>query len=191
MDRLSEAICFAARVFDGMTRKCENNPAILHSLEAAAIAATVTEEPEAVIAAVLHDTVEDAGVCMDEIESLFGARVAALVASETENKREHRDPSDTWYLRKRESIAFLQSTDDLGIKAVYLGDKLSNMRSLYRCRIKFGAELWNMFHQNDPHAHLWYYRSIADALSVFGDAPAYREYLSLIEKTFSEEIKNG
>ncbi len=43
MDQLSEASCFATRAFDGMTRKCENNPAILHSLEAAAIAVTVTE----------------------------------------------------------------------------------------------------------------------------------------------------
>ncbi len=184
MDKLSEAICFATTVFDGMVRKVDSHPAILHSLEAATITQTLTDEKEAVIAAVLHDTVEDAGVKSGEIMERFGDRVAELVLSETENKRVHLNPSDTWRERKEESIAVLRQTEDTGIKALYLGDKLSNMRSIARYWQTFGNELFLQFNQKDPKAHKWYYTAIAESLSCFEHTPAYKEYVSLVNKVF-------
>lgn len=184
MDKLSEAICFAAKAFDGMERKADKYPAILHSLEAATITQTLTDEKEAVIAAVLHDTVEDAGVKIGEIISRFGERVADLVLSETENKRINQSPSDTWRERKKESIAVLNQTKDLGIKALYLGDKLSNMRSLSRSAEKYGDGLWQYFNQKNPEEHKWYYICIAEALSDLSDTAAYKEYILLINKVF-------
>ncbi len=184
MDKLSEAICFAATAFDGMERKVERQPAILHSLEAATITQTVTDEKEAVIAAVLHDTVEDAGVKIGEIIQRFGDRVAELVLSETENKRVSQSQAETWRIRKEESIAVLRQTDDLGIKALYLGDKLSNMRSLSRSIEKYGSSMWQYFNQKDPNEHKWYYTEIAKALEDLSDKAAYKEYLNLINKTF-------
>lgn len=184
MDKLSEAICFATSVFDGMARKVDKQPAILHSLEAATITQTVTDEKEAVIAAVLHDTVEDAGVKIGEIIERFGDRVAELVLSETENKRVNRHPSDTWRERKEESIAVLQQTNDLGIRALYLGDKLSNMRSLSRSYELYGNELWKQFNQKDPAEHKWYYTAIAESLRELSHTSAYKEYVSLINKVF-------
>ncbi len=187
MDKLSEAICFATSAFDGQTRKCERYPAILHSLEAATIAQTLTDEPEVIISAVLHDTVEDAGISIKEIEDKFGARVAFLVASETENKREMLPPENSWQVRKQESIDYLNKTEDLGVKVLYLSDKLSNIRSLYRSKQKFGNDLWGMFNQKDPKKHKWYYVSIANAIKELQDTNAYTEYVALIEKTFSEK----
>lgn len=186
MDRLSEAICFATAAFDGMMRKVDKQPAILHSLEAAAITQTVTDEPEAVIAAVLHDTVEDAGVKIGEILERFGERVAQLVLSETENKRVNRAPTETWQARKEESVAVLRQTEDLSVKALYLGDKLSNMRSLHRSHALYGPALWQQFNQKDPKMHKWYYTAIAEALAPLSHTAAYGEYLWLIEKTFGE-----
>ncbi len=186
MDKLSDAICFATEAFDGMARKVDKQPAILHSLEAATITQTVTDEPEAVIAAVLHDTVEDAGIKIGQIIERFGDRVAELVLSETENKRVKQDPRDTWRERKEESIAVLCQTTDLGIKALYLGDKLSNVRSLYRSKLLYGKELWQHFNQKDPAQHKWYYTTIAEALAVFDGCPAYDEYLTLVEKLFGD-----
>jgi (p)ppGpp synthase/HD superfamily hydrolase len=184
LDKLSEAICFATAAFDGMERKGDRQPAILHSLEAATITQTLTDEKEAVIAAVLHDTVEDAGVKIGEIIGRFGDRVAHLVLSETENKRIKQNPSDTWQMRKEESVAVLTQTDDIGIKALYLGDKLSNLRSLYRSFKICGDGLWDNFNQKDPAKHKWYYMSIRDALGVFSDKTAYKEYCYLVDKLF-------
>lgn len=184
MEKLTEAICFAAAAFDGMERKVDKQPAVLHSLEAASITQTVTDEKEAVIAAVLHDTVEDAGVKIGEIIERFGERVAELVLSETENKRVNQKPSDTWRERKEESIAVLRQTEDAGARALYLGDKLSNMRSLNRSFEKYGNELWKQFNQKNPAEHKWYYTAIAEALVSLSETNAYREYVALIDKVF-------
>ncbi len=184
MDLLSKAISLAARAFDGMERKCERHPAILHSLEAAVIVQSVTDEPEAVIAAVLHDTVEDAGITLAEIRKDFGNRVAELVRAETERRLAGRGIESTWRTRKEESIALLKKTDDIGIKALYLGDKLSNIRSLCRSKKKYGDDMWKHFYQHDPNQHKWYYTSIAEELKVFEGTQAYEEYLMLIKQTF-------
>ncbi len=184
MDKLSEAICFATAAFDGMERKVDRQPAILHSLEAATITQTLTDEREAVIAAVLHDTVEDANIKIGEIMERFCDRVAELVLSETENKRVHRDPADTWCERKEESIAVLRQTEDLSVRALYLGDKLSNMRSLSRAMELYGKDLFLQFNQKDPAAHKWYYTAIAEALVGLENTQAYKEYISLIDRVF-------
>ena len=165
-----------------MKRKVDGHPAILHSLEAATITQTVTDEEEAVIAAVLHDTVEDAGVKIGEIIERFGDRVAELVLSETENKRVKQEPADTWRMRKEESVAVLRQTSDPGIKALYLGDKLSNIRSLSRSLEIYGDAMWQQFNQKDPAAHRWYYTSIAEALADLSHTAAYREYVALVDR---------
>ena len=184
MDKISEAICFATAAFDGMERKVDKQPAILHSLEAATITQTLTNEREAVIAAVLHDTIEDANIKIEEIVERFGNRVANLVLAETENKRVKQSPSDTWRIRKEESVAVLRQTDDIGIKALYLGDKLSNIRSLNRSFEQYGDDVWSYFNQKDPLEHKWYYTSIRDALGVFSDKIAYKEYCYFVDKLF-------
>ncbi len=187
MNKISEAILFVTAAFDGQYRKCENTPAVFHSLEAGNIAQSLSDDENIVIATLLHDTVEDAGVTLEEIEERFGSRVAQLVSGETEDKRLNKSPVDSWYERKQEAINRLRKSEDTGLKILFLSDKLSNIRSLYRSKQKFGAELWQMFHQTDPHAHCWYYNSIAKALEELKDTVSYKEYVDLIYRTFLEE----
>ena len=85
---LNDAVEFAAQKHIGQYRKGSQLPYIIHPMEAAAICASFTNDVEVLAAAVLHDVVEDAHVAVDEIEERFGPRVAALVASESENRRE-------------------------------------------------------------------------------------------------------
>ena len=95
MTLLDDAIVFAIHAHSGQLRKGTNTPYILHPLEAAAIVASMTDDLEIIAAAVLHDTLEDAHISMYEIADKFGERVADLVKSETENKREDLPASDT------------------------------------------------------------------------------------------------
>ena len=76
------AIILAAQAHAGMVRKGSDTPYIVHPMEAAAIAATMTNDPEILAAAVLHDTVEDTGVSIADIRREFGDRVAAIVSAE-------------------------------------------------------------------------------------------------------------
>lgn len=184
MDKLSRAICFATEAFDGKRRKGEDFPAILHSLEAAVIVQTVYDDEDVVCAAVLHDTVEDAGKTLCEIREQFGERVSFLVHSETEEKYPAKDPSNTWMIRKERTLTMLKESTDKGVRALWLGDKLSNMRSLARLKERLGDGMWEVFHQKDPDAHYKYYQAIADALAVFSDTDAYGEFTTLIKNVF-------
>ena len=132
MDKVTKAIEFAAKAHDGMERKKDKTPYILHPLEAATIVGTMTSDQDIISAAVLHDVVEDTEITIEEIEETFGSRVRALVESETEDKRAELPPEDTWRIRKEESLEELASCGDRDVLMLWLGDKLSNMRSFYR-----------------------------------------------------------
>lgn len=179
-----DAAVFAAQKHNGMKRKLDGKPYILHPMEAALIASTMTADDEVLAAAVLHDVVEDTDAELSDIEAGFGARVAALVASETENKREGIPKSESWLIRKMESLRELESTEDTAVKILWLSDKLSNMRSLHREWERMGDEVWSCFNQKDPAKHASYYRRIAELLIELSQYDAWREYIGLVEDIF-------
>ena len=186
MELVSEAIAFAVKAHDGMRRKKSNAPYILHPMEAAVIVGTMTDDQDLIAAAALHDVVEDANITIDEIEEKFGKRVRELVQSETEDKRADLPPESTWRIRKEESLAVLKRTEDLGVLMVWLGDKLANMRSLYRDWKVEGDAMWQRFNQKDARQQAWYYRSIVTLTQRLSDTSAWLEYKTLTELVFGK-----
>ena len=186
MELVSEAIVFAAKAHDGMRRKKSDVPYILHPMEAAVIVGTMTDDQNLIAAAALHDVVEDAGITIDEIEERFGPRVRELVASETEDKRADLPPESTWRIRKEESLAVLKNTDDIGVLMVWLGDKLANMRSIYRDFKVEGEAMWQRFNQKDASEQAWYYRSIVTLTKALSNTSAWLEYKTLTELVFGK-----
>ena len=186
MELVSEAIAFAVKAHDGMRRKKSDVPYILHPMEAAVIVSTMTSDLHLIAAAVLHDVVEDAGVTIEEVEEKFGSRVRELVECETENKREDLPPSDTWRIRKEESLDVLKNTDDIAVLMVWLGDKLANMRALYRDFKIEGVDMWQRFNQKDVNEQAWYYCSIAKLTERLSDTSAWIEYKTLTELVFGK-----
>ena len=187
MGLLAEAMNFAIAAHGETRRKGDGLPAILHAMEAAAVAATLTADQEVLAAAVLHDTVEDAGADLEEIRARFGDRVAALVGAETEDKMRSVPPGQSWKARKEAAIAGLRGAKDPGVAIIALGDKLSNMRALYRSRGQKGEAMWEAFHQRDPEQHHWYYRTIAGVLAPLADTAAWQEFDWLIGQVFEEK----
>lgn len=188
-DLVSEAIAFSTKAHDGMRRRKSDAPYILHPMEVGAIVGTMTDNQEVIAAGVLHDVVEDAGITIEEIGEKFGARVMELVASETENKREELPPEDTWQIRKEESLEKLRTTDDIEVLMLWIGDKLSNIRTIYRDYLVEGNALWNKFHQSDVNVQAWYYRSIMKYTERLSHTLAWIEYKTLVEKIFGAEEK--
>ena len=186
MELVSEAIAFAVKAHDGMRRKKSNAPYILHPMEAAVIVGTMTDDQDLIAAAALHDVVEDANITIDEIEEKFGKRVRELVQSETEEKRADLPPESTWHIRKEESLAVLKRTEDLGVLMVWLGDKLANMRSLYRDWKVEGDAMWQRFNQKDARQQAWYYHSIVTLTQRLSDTSAWLEYKTLTELVFGK-----
>ena len=186
MELVSEAIIFAVKAHDGMRRKKSESPYILHPMEAAVIVGTMTDDQNIIAAAALHDVVEDADISIDEIEEKFGKRVRELVGAETEDKRADLPPAETWRIRKEESLAVLGSTDDIAVLMVWIGDKLANMRSIYRMWKIEGDAMWQRFNQNDVNEQAWYYRSIYKLTERLSDQMPWIEYKTLTELVFGK-----
>jgi myo-inositol-1(or 4)-monophosphatase len=187
MELVSEAIAFAVKAHDGMRRKKCEAPYILHPMEAAVIVGTMSADQNLIAAAVLHDVVEDAGVSIEEVEEKFGKRVRALVESETEDKRADLPPEATWRIRKEETLEVLKNSDDISVLIVWLGDKLANMRSIYRDFKVEGNAMWQRFNQKNVEEQAWYYRSIVKLTSRLSDTSAWLEYKTLTELVFGKE----
>ena len=186
MELVSEAIIFAVKAHDGMRRKKSEAPYILHPMEAAVIVGTMSDDQNLIAAAALHDVVEDAGVTIEEVEERFGKRVRELVASETEDKRADLPPTDTWRIRKEESLTVLKNTEDVGVLMVWMGDKLANMRAIYHTWKVEGDAMWEKFNQKNVSEQAWYYRSILRLTERLSDTSAWLEYKTLTELVFGK-----
>ena len=180
-DLLNRAIIYATQAHAGQMRKGTNLPYIVHPMEALAIVATMTDDPEMLAAAVLHDVVEDTAVTTDDVRREFGDRVAALVTADTNTRK---DQENTWHERKQAAIERL-SAASYDEKIVALGDKLSNLRAITIDHEKHGEALWKRFNAPGGRTDIaWYYRGLASALSDLKDTAPYHEYLTLLAKTF-------
>ena len=186
MELVTEAIIFAAKAHDGMRRKKSESPYILHPMEAAVIVGTMTDDQNLIAAAALHDVVEDTQVTIEEVEAKFGKRVRQLVSAETEDKREHLPPDATWRIRKEESLEVLRTAEDEAVLMVWLGDKLANMRAIYRDFKVEGHAMWQRFNQKDPEEQVWYYRSIIYLTQRISYTSAWLEYKTLTELVFGK-----
>lgn len=179
-DFFDEAAKFAIEAHHGTERRGKAYPYIIHPMEAVSIVATITNDPEMLAAAMLHDTVEDTDVTIEQIRERFGERVALLVQHETAPL----DESLSWRQCKKIQAAQLADAP-YDCKVVALGDKLSNMRGIafdYRRR---GDEVWKLFHAPNGKTDVeWYYRSLAKALEELSDTMAYKEFVLLLVEVF-------
>ena len=122
------AAAFAAHHHRAQRRKGEGDvPYINHPLEVARILVDEGDihDVEILMAAVLHDTVEDTEVTVADIVATFGASVAQYVAEVTDDKSLPKSE------RKRRQVMDAP-TKSTGAKAIKLADKTSNIRDLVR-----------------------------------------------------------
>ena len=86
--RIMQAADQAARWHKSQKRKGEAaEPYMNHLLEVAALVAQASDgDATCIIAALMHDAVEDQGIKLDEIRALYGDEVAAIVAEVTDDK---------------------------------------------------------------------------------------------------------
>ena len=175
---INKAIIFATKAHAGQFRKASDKPYILHPLECAVITSAMTSDQEMIAAALLHDTVEDCGVTVEQLKDEFSERVAMLVAKESEDK------TKTWLERKQTTINRLKDASKEECILV-LADKLSNLRSIARDYPVFGEELWNRFHAKNKERIGWYYCSVGKELGCLKEFEEYHEYMALLEQVFS------
>ncbi|MBR1923500.1 MAG: bifunctional (p)ppGpp synthetase/guanosine-3',5'-bis(diphosphate) 3'-pyrophosphohydrolase [Paludibacteraceae bacterium] len=182
-DLLDRAIVFAVHAHHNSERRGKGFPYIVHPMEAVEIVATITPDQELLAAAALHDTIEDTDVTVDELRREFGNRIADLVHAESDQQMEGVSEEESWHARKQAAIDRLAAAS-LDAKIVAMGDKLSNMRAIYRDYKTKGDQLWQIFHVKEKASHEWHYRGLAQSLSELRDTFAYQEFMHLIDEVF-------
>ena len=140
-----KAAHFAISAHANTERRAKGFPYIIHPMEAAAIVATMTTDPELLAAAILHDTLEDTEVTFEELRSQFGNRVAYLVLAESNIKKNGILRQTTWRESKSRAVERLANASHEG-KIVAMGDKLSNLRAIASDYQLIGDQLWSRFH---------------------------------------------
>lgn len=125
---VKKAYELAAKVHKGQKR-LSGEPYIMHPLSVALILARLGMDDASIIAAMLHDTVEDTDLTNDEIKKEFGDTVAELVDGVT---KIGRVPLQTKEEQQAENIRkmLIAMSRDIRVIIIKLADRLHNMRTL-------------------------------------------------------------
>ena len=147
------AVRFAADAHSGQFRKGSRVPYLIHPLNVAKILLDHGCSDDLAIAGLLHDTVEDTAVTVEEILTIFGATVAKLVEFATEP-----DKLWTWEKRKQHTLSILDSGETPAL-LLSIADKLDNIRSIRSDLQLFGEAAWKRF-KRPREKQRWYYESL-------------------------------
>ncbi|MCR5672097.1 MAG: HD domain-containing protein [Lachnospiraceae bacterium] len=181
MKKPEEAIIYATIMHQGKTRKFSDSPYIFHPLEVAQILSTMTDDEEVITAGILHDIVEESDGTLGEIEKRFGKRVADLVDSDSEKKLLGQKRYATWKQRKEESLLSLKNSTDIGVKMLWLADKLANIRSLAGLYSELGEDMWQNFNQSNTEEQCRYYKTVAELVELsLNKTGAFKEFIKHI-----------
>ena len=126
---LNRAYVYAMKAH-GAQKRASGDPYFSHPLEVAAILTDLKLDDSTIVAAVLHDTVEDTEATLEEIDRIFGHEIGQLVDGLTKLKKldlVSKQAEQAENFRK----LLLAIADDVRVLLVKLADRLHNMRTLH------------------------------------------------------------
>jgi (p)ppGpp synthase/HD superfamily hydrolase len=186
--RFTRAVEYARSIHVG-TRKKTEMPYMAHLLGVASLVMgevghvpfAITEDM--VIAALLHDAVEDVGGLprLHDIEANFGKEVATMVEGCSNSFEEDASKKKAWEQRKKEYIERIK-TEPEGTLLVSVADKLYNVRGIAEDFRTEGAEVWKRFDRG-PEQQLWYY---SELLKVFQERCPNWRIVAELERAVAE-----
>ena len=180
-DRFHLAVKYATFWHRHQVRKSTDLTYILHPLGVASLVLEAGGNEDEAIAALLHDVPEDCGgqVMLDEIEALFGPRVAEIVAGCSDTLVEDRENKPEWRVRKQGHIDEIKASSDMGLHLVTAADKLHNARAIVTDLQNDGSIVWNRFNAGQEDI-LWYY---TEMLKVLKSKSVSKTILTPLEKS--------
>lgn len=164
--RFEDALLYAAQLHRHDTRKGTSTPYMTHLLAVAAIVGESGGTEDEVIAALLHDAIEDTDATYQTLAERFDRSVAGIVkaCSDTDVK-----PKPEWEKRKKDYIAHIVGASE-SVRLVSAADKLANARSVLADLRVLKDDLWERFN-GGKEGTLWYYRSLVNVFDIAGSSP--------------------
>ena len=183
--RIRRAFDFAVSSHDGQKRK-DGSPYVTHTIAAAIIAAQMGLDDESVIAALLHDVLEDTAVTYDELAAEFGKEVADIVEGVTKLTRvQYSTVEETQMENLRKML--LAMAKDIRVILIKLADRLHNMRTMEfqtpEKQLSKSRETMDIY---APIAHRLGVEQVKDELEdlslLYLDPVGYQEITSTLDK---------
>ena len=179
---VDRALAVAARCHAGQTRKDDPTPYIAPPVAVAMIVSDFTEDEDVVVAALLHDVLEDVPPSVYSAADMtadFGERVTEMVRGVSEEKTAGQE-TPPWRVRKEGYLAQL-ADDSPECLLISAADKIHNLRSMVAAHGRLGDEMWGLFNAG-PDEKLWFYGAIADTVCQrLGDCAASRELRQAVD----------
>src|ERR1700730_15814519 len=127
-DMLNRAYVYAMKAH-GAQKRASGDPYLSHPLEVAGILTDLKLDDATIVAAVLHDTIEDTAATREEIDNVFGKEIGALVEGLTKLRRLDLVSKPAQQAENFRKL-LLAIADDVRVLLVKLADRLHNMRPL-------------------------------------------------------------
>lgn len=176
LNNIIKAIQFSTSAHENQKRKGKEVSYIMHPLSVGLLLASSGAKEEVVVAGILHDTIEDTEVTYEEIEKLFGKKIADIVNDVTE-----QDKSLPWAERKRLALVHVATVLPESI-LVKTADVLHNMSDQLEDYKKEGDGMFAKFNAGKAQ-QLERYDKLVQALK---DRKIKNPLLPVLEKTFKE-----
>ena len=177
--RLKEALYFAAEKHNGQYRKGDRKiPYLVHPVLVAFGVSEYTDDEDIVIAALLHDVVEDCNVSSSKLADMFGKRVATIVDEVSAPKHER---NTAWRKRKQ---YFLDKIADVSREAMIVAgvDKMTNMKAYFEALDKYGEKKISKYFGGSPEEYVWYYRQFGNIMrDTLQEHKIVCDYFSILE----------
>lgn len=189
-ERIQKAIEVAKKAHTGQSRKT-GEPYIVHPLAVKKILEEWGMDEDTIIAGILHDTIEDTPLTLDEIKNEFGESVAFLVDGVTKlsTARNGMRDIDTYLPATRDNFLRLMIAlgDDIRVLIIKLADRLHNLRTLSALppdkQKKVAKETLEVFAPLADRLNMGLLRvELADLSFKYVDPRRYEELKNLLEK---------
>lgn len=182
-----EAVQYAGDLHKDQKRKGSEIPYLSHLMGVASIAMDHGADEDIAIAALLHDSVEDAGgdATGNEVRRRFGERVARIVYACTDTSESPKPP---WLERKKAYLSHLEQlqTDEL---LVSMADKLHNLSAIFYDYLELGDQVWDRF-SAERGGVIWYYQSLVECYRKHpGANPSLLGKLQRVLNSLQEQVK--
>jgi GTP pyrophosphokinase len=176
-ERFSDALTAAVEFHEGQFRKGSGTPYIAHLLGVASTVLELGGDEDAVIAALLHDALEDQHhrVTEDDLRQRFGDHVATIVVSLSDYIGPDPSNKPDWRVRKETYLAHVRAETDPAVLRVSLADKLYNATATRRDLERLGPTVWTRFRVG-PDEQLWYHESLVEVFRAKVPGPLTEEY---------------
>ncbi len=185
--RLDEALKLSAMLHQGQVRKDkERTPYSMHPVAVMTIVANYTADEDVLVAALLHDVLEDVKLPYKEKEEMiqvrFGEKVLDIVRGVSEDKDPMLDSDEKvgWKERKQKYIDTLSRASEESV-LVSAADKIHNLMSMSSSLKSEGESFWKRF--NSPSDEkLWFYEAVLAVVKQKTQSPIAKELEEKIEE---------